>query len=177
MENNKKNNKEKRAYKDTVKEVIPYVIIKICVVLVRTFLITPIKVNGTSMTDTLHHRDTMILNKISMKFNDIERFQIVVIDSSDSYIIKRIIALPGESIEYKNNRLYINDKIIADPYNGKNETEDFEKVTVPKGHYFVMGDNRGNSWDSRSIGFIGKEDILGTIKLVIFPFKNIGIVK
>lgn len=171
----KENNIEKKhTYKDSLKELIPYAIIIITVVLIRTFLITPIKVNGTSMNDTLEHGDTMILNKIGMKINGIKRFQIVVIETDKSYLIKRIIGMPGETIEYKNGVLYINDKEIEDPYY-KNNTLDFEKIEIPEGYYFVMGDNRGDSIDSRIIGPVSKDKILGTTKLIIFPISNIGI--
>lgn len=163
-------------YKDSLRELIPYAVIILTVVLIRTFLITPIKVNGTSMKDTLEHGDTMILNKISMKINGIKRFQIVVIETEKSYLIKRVIGMPGETIEYKDGKLYINDKEINDPYY-KNNTLDFDKVKVPEGYYFVMGDNRGDSMDSRIIGPINGENILGTTKLIIFPISDIGIAK
>ena len=175
MENKEKETK-KHTFKDSIKELIPYAVIIIVVVLIRTFIVTPIKVNGTSMMTTLSHGDTMILNKIGMKLSDLKRFQIVIIDTHDSYLIKRIIGLPGETIEYKEGKLYINDEVIDDPYY-KNNTLDFDKVDIPKDHYFVMGDNRSDSIDSRIIGNINKKDILGTTKLIIFPISNIGIVK
>ncbi len=177
MEKNQKDVKElneKHTIKDSLKELIPYIVIILVVVLIRTFLVTPIKVNGTSMIETLQHGDTMILNKISMRFRSIKRFEIVVIKTSDSYLIKRVIGLPGETIEYKDGKLYINDKEYKDPYY-KDNTLDFEKVEIPKGYYFVMGDNRGDSIDSRIIGPVKKEDILGTTKLIIFPISDIGI--
>lgn len=168
--------KKEHTFKDSLKELIPYAILIIIVVLIRTFLVTPIKVNGTSMVNTLQHGDTMILNKIGMKINGIKRFDIVVIKTSDSYLIKRVIGLPGETIEYKDGKLYINDKEYKDPYY-KNNTLDFEKTKIPKNYYFVMGDNRGNSIDSRILGSIKEEDILGTTKLIIFPISDIGIAK
>lgn len=167
---------KKHTVLDTLKELVPYIIIVIVVVLIRTFLVTPIKVNGTSMVNTLEHGDTMILNKISMKFKDIERFQIVVIKANDSYLIKRVIGLPGETIEYKDGKLLIDDKEYEDPYY-RNNTLDFDKVVIPKEHYFVMGDNRSDSIDSRILGNISKDDILGTTKLIIFPISNIGFAK
>ena len=171
-EDNVKNNR----VNNTLKELIPYLIIVVVVVLVRTFLFTPIRVNGDSMYDTLNDGDTMILNKIGMKLNDIERFQIVVIKTHDTYLIKRIIGLPGETIEYKDGKLYINNKIMKDPYFKDNNTNDFEKVKIPKNHYYVMGDNRSVSIDSRLIGTVDINDIMGTTKLVLFPFSDFGIV-
>ena len=168
---------KEKEIKSTIKEIMPYIIIIFVVILIRTFIVTPIKVNGTSMSETLQHGDTMLLNKISMKFNKINRFEIVVIKTSDSYLIKRVIGLPGETIEYKDGILYINNKKVKDPYYKDKNTIDFEKVTIPKNNYFVMGDNRGDSIDSRIIGCIEKEDILGTTKLIIFPLSDIGIAK
>ena len=165
---------KKNSFKESLIALIPYVVIIIVVVLIRTFFVTPIKVNGTSMMTTLEHGDTMILNKIGMKLKDIKRFQIVVIDTHESYLIKRVIGLPGETIEYKNGKLYINDKEVKDP-SYKDNTLDFEKVKIPKNYYFVMGDNRADSIDSRILGPISKDDILGTTKLIIFPISNIGI--
>ncbi|MBQ3021202.1 MAG: signal peptidase I [Bacilli bacterium] len=163
-------------FKEKIKEYIPYLVIVIVVIVIRTYFFTPIKVNGESMMNTLYDKDTMILNKIGMKFSELKRFDIVVIKVNNNYIIKRIIGLPGETIEYKNGKLYINGKVFKDPYY-KDNTDDFIKVEVPNGYYFVMGDNRSDSLDSRIIGPINKDDIKGTTNLVIFPFKNMGIVK
>jgi len=160
---------------EKVREFIPYILIIIIVILIRTFIATPIKVNGTSMTDTLNHKDTMILNKIDVKINKLERFDIVVIETGNTYIIKRIIGLPGETIKYQNGKLYINGKKINDPYYKNNNTSDFESVKIPKNHYYVLGDNRNDSIDSRIIGPVNIKDIKGTTKLIIFPFKNMGI--
>ena len=181
---------KKHTYKDSLKELIPYAVIIMVVVLIRTFLVTPIKVNGTSMEGTLHDGDTMILNKIKYKVSDIKRFNIVVIKTSDSYLIKRVIGLPGEKIKYEiiNNTgiLYINGKkveesFIDDDVKIKTCNNDGELckdgITIPNNYYFVMGDNRGDSIDSRIIGNIDIKNITGTTKLVIFPIKDFGIVK
>ena len=159
-----------------VKEILPYILIIIIVILIRTYIVTPIKVNGTSMYSTLNHKDTMILNKIDVKINKLERFDIVVIETGDTYIIKRVIGLPGETIKYQNGKLYINGKKINDPYYKNNNTSDFESVKIPKNHYYVLGDNRSDSIDSRIIGPVSLNNIKGTTKLVIFPFKSIGFV-
>jgi len=162
---------------EKIKEYASYIIIIIVVVLIRTFIATPIKVNGTSMYDTLNHKDTMILNKIDVKINKLERFDIVVIETGNSYIIKRVIGLPGETIKYQNGTLFINGKKLKDPYYKNNNTSDFESVKIPKNHYYVLGDNRSDSIDSRIIGPVSLDNIKGTTKLIIFPFKNMGIVK
>lgn len=155
-----------------LKEIIPYVIVVIVVVLIRTFLITPIRVNGSSMYPTLKDKEIMILNKIGKTVNGIDRFDIVVL-KEDDYLIKRVIALPGEKISCQNGNIYINGKKLKDKY-GSGLTSDFEPIEVPKDSYFVMGDNRENSKDSRYIGPINKKEIKGKTSFILFPFKNFG---
>ena len=89
-------------------------------------------------------------------------------------IIKRVIGLPGETIEYNNGKLYINNKVVEDKYND-GTTFDFKKVVLGEDEYFVLGDNRAVSIDSRRLGPIPKKDILGKAKLVIFPFNRFGV--
>lgn len=170
--------------KQKLKEIYPYIIIIIVVLLIKKFLVAPVRVIGPSMTHTLLDGDIMILDKISYRFNDIQRFDIIVIQSNDSLIIKRVIGLPGDNIEYKNNKLYINNKYYEENYlDGDTITSDFKleditkKSTIPEGYYFVLGDNREESSDSRIIGLINKSQIEGKAKLTIFPFNRIGIKK
>lgn len=158
--------------KSIIKEYGPYVITIILVLLVKKFVVSPIKVNGTSMMTTLHDGDIMILNIIGYRFEKINRFDIVVVDEGEEYLIKRIIGLPGEEIEYKDNQLYVNGKKIKENY-GSQETEDF-KVKVKKNSYYVLGDNRTNSLDSRHFGAFKKNRIIGKTSLIIFPFNRFG---
>ena len=160
-----------------VKEIIPYIIIIIVVVLIRTFLFTPVVVVGDSMVPTLENKQILLLDKITYRFKEIKRFDIVVIDTGKSEIIKRIIGLPGETVEYKDNLLYINGEVIESIYNF--DTQDFtmESITesklIPEDKYLVLGDNRLVSSDSRIIGLIDKKDILGKTSFSIFPVKKI----
>lgn len=158
--------------KSIIKEYGLYVITIILVVLVKKFVVSPIKVNGTSMMTTLHDGDIMILNIIGYRFDKINRFDIVVVDEGNEYLIKRVIGLPGEEIEYKDNKLYVNGKKIKENY-GSQETEDF-KVKVKKNSYYVLGDNRTNSLDSRHFGAFKKNRIIGKTSLIIFPFNRFG---
>lgn len=155
------------------REVIPYLIIIIAVLLIKAYIFTPVIVNGPSMMDTLHDKDIMILDKIGMKIGGIDRFDIVVIQTSQSKIIKRVIGLPGETIEYKDNKLYINDKEVADPYPSQ-VTSDIEKQIIPNNTYYVLGDNRTDSVDSRILGPISKDKILGHATFIIYPFNRFG---
>lgn len=165
--------------KRILKENYIYIIIIILVILVKIFIVTPVRVNGTSMNPTLEEGDIMLLNKLGK--NSIKRFDIIVIDYNDEDIIKRVIGLPGDKIEYKNNKLYVNGKKVAEKFTKvKDEKlnsysiEALEHSTVPKNYYFVVGDNRPVSQDSRMIGFIHKDDIRGKASFVIFPFSRFG---
>lgn len=163
-----------------IKEIIPYVIVILLALFIRNFIASPVRVNGSSMMDTLSNGDILLLNKMDKKF---KRFDIVVVDIGDTKIIKRIIGLPGESIEYKDNSLYINNKYVEDVTD--EVTSDFSLSSlynyeiIPENHYFVMGDNRNASSDSRNgkIGLINKDDILGTVVFRFWPLNKIGVIK
>ena len=162
---------------DKVKDILGYVIVIVVVLLIKHFIITPIRVNQSSMNDTLYDKDIMILDKISYRFTSIKRFDIVVIKKENEYLIKRVIGLPSETLEYKDNKLYINGKEVKEEFSHK-VTNDYElDGTIKDNYYFVVGDNRINSLDSRVIGLIKKEEIIGKTNLVIFPFNHFGIKK
>ena len=175
--------------KKIVKELIPYIIIVIVVVLIRTYIVTPVIVRGDSMDNTLSDGEVLFLDKISYRFNSIKRFDIIVIkDFDEDLIIKRVIGLPGDYVEYKNNKLYINNKLVVDKY-GVGETYDFNledicdltdidcNKKIPKDMYLALGDNREVSADSRVKGLFSKEHILGKTNLRIWPLTRIRIVK
>jgi signal peptidase I len=158
-------------------------------VIIRTFFFTPIIVDGASMNPTLQERDRMIVTKIG----EPKRFDIVVFHAPDGRdYIKRVIGLPGDRIEYKNDVLYVNGKAYDEPYlksfkkriSQGTLTESFTlketavgSETVPKGHLFVLGDNRRYSTDSRDIGAVPLEKVVGTTNLVYYPIKEIKIIK
>ncbi len=158
-----------------IKELLPYFIIILVVVLIRTFIVTPVIVNGPSMKPTLQGNEIMLLKKYDTNY---ERFDIVVVNKSvyGENLIKRVIALPGETIEYKHNKLYINDEIVDDPF-GTGKTGNIQKITLGKDEYFIMGDNRENSTDSRKIGVIKKRELEGTVNFILYPFNTFGKVK
>ncbi len=158
--------------KNYVKEFLPYFIIIIVVVLVKMFIVSPIRVNGASMNPTLNDKDIMLLDEISYRFSDIERFDIVVVKEKSEYLIKRVIGLPGENISYKNGKLYINGKHIKEDFKHK-ETMDFS-TTLGKDEYFIMGDNRTNSTDSRIFGPVSRDEIIGKTSLTILPISRFG---
>lgn len=155
-----------------IKELIPYLVIILVVISIRTFIVTPIVVQGESMVPTLLGNEVMILKKYDQ---DYERFDIVVVNKSveGDNLIKRVIGLPGETIKYRNDNLYINGKIIEDGY-AYGDTGNFREITLGNDEYFLMGDNREISKDSRILGVIKKEEIEGTVGIVLYPFNKIG---
>lgn len=165
------NLKETKIYKIFM-EVIPYIVILVIVLLIRIYLVTPIIVSGESMLPTLDGGELMVLNKI----DKIERFDIVVVDTGKEEIIKRVIAVPGETISCENGIIYINGHRQDEEYS-RGITSDFEKIKLEDDEFFVMGDNREDSLDSRHMGPFKRTAIKGTAKLVLFPFSEIGFVE
>lgn len=162
------------AFMKTFKEFVPYLVIIIVVVLIRTFIATPVLVKGASMYPTLNNNQLLILKKYDKSY---DRYDIVVLDYNNEKLIKRVIGLPGETVEYKDNVLYINDEETKDDY--ASITNDFKsseliKGTIPKGYYLVMGDNRNDSIDSRMIGLISEDVISGITSFSLWPFGTFG---
>jgi signal peptidase I len=160
--------------------------------LIRYFLFTPIVVDGLSMMPTLHNGDRMIVNKLSYTVGEPDRFDIVVFHAPEQKdYIKRVIGLPGDTVEYKGDVLYINGKSYEEPYLEEYKeqvdegllTEDFtleEKIgqaTVPEDTIFVMGDNRRFSKDSRHIGVVMIDEVIGNTSVIYWPVKDIEIIK
>jgi signal peptidase I len=140
------------------------------------------------MYPTLHDGYVMLLDEIYYKFDKLDRFDIVVIKYKDSsgkseLIIKRVIGLPGDKIEYKDNILYVNDEAIEEKFLSDDVvTNDFNVSdlgyeVIPDDMYLVLGDNREDSLDSRDIGLITKKDILGKVNIRIWPINKIRYVK
>ena len=165
--------------KNIIKELLPYVLILGGVILIRTFIVTPVIVSGDSMKPNLHNGDLLLERKIGYNSTNIKRFDIVVIKEGEEEIIKRIIGLPGEHISYKNNKLYVNDKVLEENFDFR-KTNDFnlEEIcscnNIPEGKYLVLGDNRPISKDSRMIGLIDEKDILGKAVYRIWPISKFG---
>ncbi|WNF37422.1 signal peptidase I [Bacillaceae bacterium IKA-2] len=162
-------------------------IVLVIVVFVRAFLFTNYIVYGNSMMPTIKDRDRVIINKIGYDIGTPQRFDMIVFHATEETdYIKRVIGLPGDQITYSNDLLYINGEAVEEVYlNGVKEkyksdsyTEDFklEEITdvmyVPENHIFVLGDNRRNSMDSRHIGFVSFEEIVGKADITYWPLTH-----
>jgi signal peptidase I len=133
------------------------------------------------MNPTLVQRDRVLVNKLSYHFHDVHRGDIVVFkrppgetDPKIKDLIKRVIALPGDTVEGRDGQILIDGRTLKEPYLAKNSPMgDFRPLTIPKGHYWVMGDNRGNSKDSRAFGPIAKSLIVGRAFIRVWPISHI----
>ena len=164
-----------------LKNVLSYVIVIVLALLIKEYIFSPIKVNGSSIYPTLEDGDIMILNEIGYHLNGINRFDIVVVKKDNDRIIKRVIGLPGETVSYKDNKLYINGNEVKEDFTHdithNFDLSEIDVEVIPEDYYFVVGDNRGNSKDSRMIGLVSKSEIKGKTNLILYPFKKIGNVK
>ena len=151
-------------------------------ILIRSFVVQPFYIPSGSMEPTLHVGDRVLVNKLSYDFHAVHRGDIVVFkkppnDTSPGVkdLIKRVIGLPGERISGQNGHVYINGHELAEPWLPKGvTTAPFPATSIPTGEYFMMGDNRGDSADSRIIGPVPKSLFIGRAFLRVWPLSRIG---
>ena len=167
----------------------------VLVIGVRYFLVTPIAVQGASMMPTLENGEMLMVDKITSKITDFDRFDIIVFKATEEEnYVKRIIGLPGDTVQYIDDVLYINDEKYDEPYlddykaeliDSGTLTEDFtlesylQQTVVPEGHLFVLGDNRRISVDSRlpEVGFVPIDTVIGEVRFVYWPLSQVGLIK
>ena len=175
--------------KEALKEILKTALYLLSVVCIVYLLITYVGqrtiVDGESMVPTLHHQDNLIVDKLSYRFNDPERFDIIVFPyeyAENVYYIKRIIGLPGERVKIdENGVIYINGKELIESYGREVIRKEYvglaaNEIVLGENEYFVLGDNRNNSKDSRwpDVGNIHREDIIGRAWIRIWPFDDFG---
>ena len=159
-----------------------FVVVALLVVpLIRAFVFQPFLVRGDSMVPNFHNGDYLIVDELSYRFlRDPTRGEVIVFkfpgDTSQKYI-KRVIGLPGESVEIKEGKVYISNNgepgLLQEPYLDPQErTDGFVSLLLKDDEYFVMGDNREFSSDSRRWGVLPREDIIGKALIRVFPFKD-----
>jgi len=134
-------------------------------------------VRGESMQPTIMDGDRLFVEKISPVIGEIKRFDIVIIkdprDGKETYV-KRVIGLPGEKVSIKNGRIVVNGRVYPEYFYKTAQIYNSKEWEVPKGCYFVLGDNRPVSLDSREFGFVPKELIKGKVKFCIWPLFRFG---
>ncbi|MEY4162028.1 MAG: signal peptidase [Actinomycetota bacterium] len=164
----------------------------VAALLVRTYVLQQFYISGPSMETTMYTNDRVLVNKLSYRFGDIDRGDVVVFDRitmngntvAHDDLIKRVVALAGESVEIRNCDVYINDARIDEPYLPERDVSNSDpsarcrvttmrRVLVPAGHVFVMGDNRPESFDSRSFGSIPESLVIGRAFAVVWPLGSI----
>ena len=154
-----------------IKEILPYVLIIIAVILIRAFIITPVRVDGASMDQTLEDGQILLLYKLA----NVDYGDIVVLDEEKEgeIIIKRIIGMPGDTVSIKDNTVYVNGEELEEDY-AYGETSDYEEITLGDDEYFILGDNRPISKDSRYFGPVKEDEIIGKVIFRLWPFNKFG---
>ena len=149
---------------------------------IRAFVAEARYIPSSSMEPTLQINDRLIIEKISYHFQEPKRGDVVVFnptkalqekDFRDAFI-KRVIGLPGETIQVKTGKVYVNGQAIKEKYIFEDPNYDYGPVTVPEGEYLVLGDNRNNSYDSHYWGYVPKEKIIGKAFVRFWPFNRLG---
>jgi signal peptidase I len=157
---------------------------------IRTFFFSNYVVEGESMMPTLQDGNKLVVNKLGFQIGELNRFDVIVFHANEKEdFVKRIIGLPGDIIEYKDDQLYINGHKYKEPYlnvykqeiPGIKLTGDFNLLEktgeniVPEGKLFVLGDNRLGSWDSRHFGFISASQVVGKVDLIYWPLNEMEV--
>lgn len=165
-----------RALREISETVIPAVIIAL---FINLFLAQATQVLGQSMEPTLHSSQRVVIEKVTYRFQGPRRGDVVVVDSSrqSEMLIKRVVGLPGERIEVSEGRVYVNGDLLEESWAVKPGGGHYGPETIPPLHVFVLGDNRGASNDSRNLGPVPIEDIVGHAWISYWPLKDIGFVE
>lgn len=169
--------KKKKSVKQEVLEwILVFASALILALILRTFVFEPVKVDGASMRNTLADNEYMIATKYDYLFGDPARFDIVICryPNREANFVKRVIGLPGETVELREGELYIDGEFVEQNFDRTASVRNYGPYTVPADHYFVMGDNRDNSNDSRSseVGALKRDQIRGHVQFVVLPLSN-----
>lgn len=173
--------------KNNIVELIEFIAIVFAILMIiRVFVAEPHRVSGSSMVPNFHDADYIITNKLAGRLSTPVRGEVVILHDpldQSKVFIKRIVGLPAETIKISDGKVYINNQLLEEPYlsqdvitRGQNFLHEGDVQTIPEGNYFVMGDNRGNSSDSRDWGFLNKNLIIGQAFLRYWPLDKIMLI-
>jgi len=166
-----------RFLREMLETVLPAILIA---VLINVFIGQATRVEGQSMEPNLYSNQRLVVEKVSYHFHGPQRFDIVVLkvpSQGEELLIKRVVGLPGETVEIKNGHVYVNDTQLEESFCREQTQPGHQgKVTVPPLHVFVLGDNRDRSNDSRSFGPVPISNIVGRAWLSYWPLQKVGLV-
>ncbi len=189
---------KRRGLESSLRSMIEWVAVAIAALavalLIKAFLLQAFYIPSESMTDTLHVDDRVLVNKLSYRLGDVDRGDIIVFEKPPNApgtiedFIKRVVALPGETITFFDGDVFIDGQLLTEPYvdgetnaplsaiqsEGCTNTSAPDRCTIAEGYYFVLGDNRANSTDSRSFGPIHEDTIVGRAFLKVWPLSDLG---
>ena len=166
-----KNKKKKSSLRDMVEVIVTALVLAF---LIKTFVVGNFWIPSESMVPTIEVNDKVIVTNFSYWFEGPKRGDVIVfrypLDTKKDYI-KRCIGLPGETVEFRDSKLYVNGQLVEEPYLPEGLVfEDYGPIEVPEGQYFMCGDNRNHSSDSRVWGFVEKRLIIGKAQVIYWPF-------
>lgn len=166
-----------RFFREVLETVLPAILIAL---LINIFIGQATRVEGQSMEPNLHTDQRLVVEKVTYRFHGPERFDVVVLrlpEQSDELLIKRVIGLPGETVEIKGNHVYINGQVLDEPFLTETMRQSRQiTVTVPPLHVYVLGDNRNHSNDSRSFGPIPLDNVVGRAWVSYWPLEEMGLI-
>lgn len=181
----KPSRKKKSKKNDTLSFFVEIIVCILVAFLLSNFVIRPVQVKGNSMYPTLKDESLGFSNILGRNISEIQRFDIVIVylAEKDEYLVKRVIGLPGETVFYEDGQLYINGEAVEEDFldeeyvrsYGSNFMSDVSAVTLGENQYYVLGDNRPHSSDSRVYGAFSSKDILSKGIFIFFPFSNFGV--
>ncbi len=178
--------KKKRLMYELISFVLTFLISLTSVLLITSYIVRPVSVEGLSMYPTLNDEDIAVSSRMFLDKDSIERFDIVVIklENEDKYIVKRVIGLPNETIKIEDDILYVDGLIVDEPFldtgyviaqqEEDTYTSDVEEITLGNEEFYLMGDNRSHSLDSRYYGAFDASSIVSRHIFVLFPFDHFG---
>lgn len=172
-----------RAWKEVREWAVSLGVALVVVLLIRTFLFTIIRVDGSSMQDTLFTGERLFVTIADMKLHGPDRYDVVIVHypNRTENFVKRIIGLPGDTLSCKGGVMYVDGEALNETYLSPEHTKrfragafDFDGIVIPEGCYFVMGDNRDDSNDSRNVGLLEEGMLVGKVRCIIWPLGRIG---